>query len=743
MEKIFKTEEENELLTVDGVIESVIYRNSENGYSVCDLETEGGELITVVGNMPFIAEGEIIRAMGKWFNHPSFGRQFKIEYMEKQLPVTSSAIQKYLASGAVKGIGPKLASKIVGKYGADSFDVIENHPEWLSDLPGISQKKAQEMSESFKEQFGIRAVMMFCRDFFGPETSIKIFKRWGAGAVDVIKDNPYLLCDEIYGVGFERADKIADSLGFDKSSPERIKAGVKCLLGINAIQEGHVFIPRSKVIAATAQMLSVSEDSVIEAVDALLTESKLTCEKIGSKDAIYLTQYNKAEKYIAHKLDMLDKLFPKFDLSDIDRFITQIELENNIQYDIMQKKAIENSLNSGVMILTGGPGTGKTTVIKAVISAYERIGLRVALAAPTGRAAKRMSEATGHDAKTIHRMLEFEYTSDGKLNFKRNENDILEEDAIIIDEASMVDVLLMEALLKATKPGARIMIIGDADQLPSVGAGNILNDLIECERFNTIKLKEIFRQAQESLIITNAHMINHGEYPELDAKSGDFFFINRTDDESIAKTIVDLCLNRLPKKYGEDIKDNIQVITPSRKGAAGTESLNSVLQKYLNPKKENKKEVKYRDKIFRVGDKVMQIKNNYDITWEKNGVGGVGIFNGDIGTVEAISLSDETMMIDFDGREAEYDFSMLDELDHAYAITVHKSQGSEYSVVILPVYNYTPKLLTRNLLYTAVTRAQDMAILVGRPDVIMGMVNNNRITKRYTGLKQFLYELDK
>ncbi len=385
-----------------------------------------------------------------------------------------------------------------------------------------------------------------------------------------------------------------------------------------------------------------------------------------------------------------------------------------------------------------------STVIKAVISVYERLGLNVALAAPTGRAAKRMSEATSHEAKTIHRMLEFEYSTESRLSFGRNEKNRLDEDAIIIDEASMVDILLMEALLRAVKPGAKIMLIGDADQLPSVGAGNVLNDLIDSDRFNTVKLKEIFRQARESLIITNAHLINNGEYPEIMSKSSDFFFLQRPDDEKIAKTVADLCMNRLPKRYGERIKDSLQIITPSRKGAAGTEALNMLLQKYMNPPGDTKKEKKYRNgRIFRVGDKVMQIKNNYDVEWEKDEIRGVGIFNGDIGTITDISYSDESMTIVFDGRSAKYDFSMLDELDHAYAITVHKSQGSEYPVVIIPIYNYTPKLLTRNLIYTAVTRAQEMVIMVGRPDVLMGMVDNNRLTKRYTGLKWFLHELDR
>ena len=733
----------NELLSVEGTVENIVFKNDENGYTVCELATPDDELITLVGIMPFLGEGEIIKAMGNWEIHSNFGRQFKIRYFEKQLPADESAILKYLQSKAVKGIGPVTAERIVEKFGAETFEVIENHHEWLTQIQGITLKKAVQINENFKMQFGIRAVMMFCRDFFGPVTAVKIYKKWGGSAVDVIKANPYILCDEIHGIGFERADKVARSVGIENNDAARIKSGIKYILNYNALHNGHVYIPEEKLLPAAAELLGID---IAEAEDALFDldgDSQVMIVKINSRNCVYLSSYYNAERYTVSKLDLLDKVCPKLDMGDIEKFIAQIESEESIVYAPMQRKAIAKALNNGVMILTGGPGTGKTTVIKAVLRVFDRLGYGALMAAPTGRAAKRMSEATRYEAKTIHRLLEMEYGEDSFPRFKRDDKNPLDEDVIIIDETSMVDTLLMAALLKAIKPGARLILIGDADQLPPVGAGNVLNDIISSERFTTVKLKEIFRQAEKSLIITNAHAINNGKYPELNVKDNDFFFIPRAEDGEIANTVADLCLNRLPRTYGENIKNNIQVITPSRKGAAGTELLNVLLQKTLNPKTPKKKEKKSRDVVFREGDKIMQIKNNYDIGWEKDGKSGLGIFNGDIGIIERIDLNEETMILNFDERAAVYDFSMLDELEHAYAITVHKSQGSEYPVVIIPVYRYAPKLLTRNLLYTAVTRAQDMVVMVGQADAVNRMVDNNRQIKRYTGLEYFLAMLNK
>lgn len=728
-------EKNDDLVVLEGVIDHVTYQNETNGYAVCDLDI-GDEIYTIVGIMPYAAAGEEIKVMGKWETHASYGRQLRVEFYEKQLPANAQSMYKYLASGAIKGIGKVTAKKIIDHFGDDTFEVIEHHPEYLTDIPGITPKKARQINESFQEQFGMRSVMLFCRDFFGPSTTLKIYKRWGSGAVDLIRQNPYILCEEIYGIGFERADEMAKSLGCAANSPFRIRSGLRYALSYNATRNGHVFIPADKLVVLTAHLLELEEEKVREILDAGVNEIRLI--RYGGIDCAYLEDYYQAEKYIAQKLTLLDEVSPPVGIDDIGRMIMQIEREEGIEYAALQRQAIKAALTGGVMVLTGGPGTGKTTIVRAIIRLTERMGNTVALAAPTGRAAKRMSEATQCEAKTIHRMLEMKYTADGKPQFLRDENDLLDEDVFIIDEASMVDTLLLAALLKAIKPGARLILIGDADQLPSVGAGNVLCDIINSERFSTVRLTEIFRQAQESRIITNAHAINHGDLPVLDDKNGDFFFLTRENEAQIAPTIADLCLNRLPRSYGDAIRQDIQIITPSRKGKAGTEVLNQMLQAAQNPPAKGKKERRFRDIIFREGDKVMQIKNNYDITWSRGDDEGCGIFNGDIGMIESMNLADEQLTVRFDDRTAIYDFTQLEELEHAYAITVHKSQGSEYPVVVMPIYTYSPKLLTRNLLYTAVTRAQRMVVMVGRPDVVQAMVENKRQVNRYTGLRYLL-----
>ncbi len=730
----------DELTEIEGQVEHIVYQNEENGYTVFELSVSDTDYITAVGILPFLRVGELVKLLGKWSLHQSYGKQFSVEAYEKALPATEAAILKYLSSKAVKGVGPKTAVKIVGKYGTETFDVIEHNPEWLTDIPGITFEKAMKISESFKENFGIRSVMVFCKDFFGPSTAVKIYKRWGGAAVDVIKQNPYALCEEIYGIGFESADRIARSIGLGNDCEERIKSGIKYFLQYNANQNGHVFIPEDKLCLAASKMLGVGEDRIVSAKDDLESDGQLVIVTYGRRRCVYLKKYYEADFYTAQKLDMLQKMCDKISVEDADRFINGLEAELDMSYARLQRKAIINSLSNGVMVLTGGPGTGKTTVVRAILTLFRRMGLKIALAAPTGRAAKRLSEATSYEARTIHRLLEMEYDKGSEPRFRRCETDLLEEDVIIIDEASMVDSLLMKALLKAIKPGARLILVGDADQLPSVGAGYVLSDIIKSGCFNTVELNEIFRQASESLIVTNAHSINCGEYPELTVKNKDFFFLPRERDTDVAKTIVDLCVNRLPKKYGRSIINDIQVITPSHKGAAGTDCLNSMLQKALNPQITGKKEKKVRDVVFRVGDKVMQVKNNYDIEWEKDGNAGVGIFNGDIGRIEQINPEDENMVINFDDRIVVYDFELLSELEHSYAITIHKSQGSEYPIVIMPVYNYSPMLLTRNLLYTAITRAQQMVILVGDARIVYGMVDNNRQVNRYTGLKYILRE---
>lgn len=730
------------LLSIEGSVEKIIYQNEENGYTVCEIFTPSDELFTLVGNMPYLSEGETISALGNWVNHATFGKQFKVEFYEKQLPATETAILKYLASGAVRGIGKVTARRIVSQFGADSFEVIEHNPQWLAEIPGISPKKAEQISASFAAQFGMRNVMMFCREYFGPTTAVRIYKKWGNGAVERIKQNPYILCGEIYGVGFEKADAIAKNLGIKKNAPERIAMGLKYVLMHNAASNGHSFLPLDKLCAVAKRLLSCEMNEIEDEAAALESRGEIVCVRHEGMKCAYLRDYYEAEKYTASKLCALDRAGKNLGEDNVLSLISMVERESNMEYAVLQKRAICQAASNGVFILTGGPGTGKTTVVRAIIRVFDAMGLRIALAAPTGRAAKRMSQSAGEEAKTIHRLLEMEYGAEDKLRFRKNENDQLEDDVIIIDEASMLDLMLTNALLKAIKPGARLILIGDVNQLPPVGAGHVFDDIIKSDRFATVELTHIFRQAQESLIVTNAHAVNHGEYMNLESKSGDFFFLPRQDDAQTAATIAELCKKRLPKSYGLTVFEGIQVITPSRKGDAGTEMLNSALQSAINPPARGKAEKKVRDFTLREGDKVMQIKNNYDIEWNKNGSQGFGIFNGDIGVIKKIDLSEELITVDFEDKICEYDYTMLDELELAYAITVHKSQGSEYPIVVMPLYRYTPKLLTRNLLYTAITRAQSIVILVGNGEVAKAMVDNNRQTKRYTGLRYALEKYD-
>lgn len=726
------------LLTLEGIVERVIYANEANGYAVCELLTDDGELCVIVGVMPFLSEGETIKALGSYINHQTFGRQFKVEFYEKQLPATESAILKYLSSGAIKGIGPITAKRIVSKYMLETFDVLEKHPEWLADIPGISAKKAREIGDIFREQFGMRNVMMFCRDFFGPSVSVKIFKELGAGAVDIIKNDPYILCERISGIGFDKADEVARSLGIPRNSDGRIAAGVKYVLTYNASENGHVCLPLSKLVPTADKLLHSGEDKILGVIKDRAKSGFFVIKDIDGAKFVYTFEMAEKEDYIAKKLCELEDVSHVMEIANLDALIEKTETENDIRYASMQRRAIEGAVTNSVFLLTGGPGTGKTTVVRAMIRIFKSMGAKLSLCAPTGRAAKRMTEAAGIEAKTIHRMLEAEFGDDGELHFSRNEDNHIDSDVIIVDEASMVDIDVMFALLRAMKKTARLILIGDANQLPPVGAGYIFRDMLDSDRFTSVELSKIFRQAEESYIVVNAHAINRGEYMELSHRDSDFFFLRRSSDSETVDTIVDLCKNRLPKKYGVSVFDGIQVISPSHKGEAGTEPLNIRLQAAINPPSREKREKKTPHGVLREGDKVMQIKNNYDIPWAQNGKSGNGMFNGDIGTVIKIDYVSENVSVDFDGKTADYDFSMLDELELAYAITVHKSQGSEYPIVVIPLYRYTPKLLTRNLLYTAVTRAQAMMILVGDEDVSRSMIDNNRRTKRYTGLLYML-----
>lgn len=716
-----------------GIVENIVFYNEENGYSILDFAIDTNEIVTVVGSLPYVCEGDSLTVYGKWVNNPKYGAQFKIEQYEKIMPTDAAAILKYLSSGGIKGIGPKTAQRIVEHFGDDTFEVMENHPEWLADINGISYKKAMEIAEDFAKKAGMRASMMFFRNYFGTTMTVKIYQKWGSKAVDIAKKNPYKLCEEIDGIGFEKADEIAMSLGLESDSSERIMGGIRYVLSFNAGQNGHTCLPYEKLRAAAATMLGVEEKSVESAIEGLIGLEKIAFSTYDGVKYVFDREMYDSERYIADKLVSIDKTCINADITDIHRYIAREELENGIKYAELQRKAIIEAMSNGVMILTGGPGTGKTTVVRALLKIFKGMGMKVALAAPTGRAAKRLSESTSTEAKTIHRLLEINYDSN-TFCFLRDEKNYLDENIIIVDEASMADTPLFCALLKAIKPGAKLIIIGDANQLPSVGAGNVLRDIIECGRFATVELTEIFRQASESLIISNAHKINSGEMPVLGVNDNDFFFLPRRSDADIASTVVDLCKNRLPKAYGIAAASGIQVISPSRKGAGGVENLNIMLQEALNPKP--KKDVSYthRSRSFRVGDKVMQTKNNYQIEWEKESKKGLGVFNGDIGEIMELNLKDKYMTILFDDKEVRYEFNMLDDLDHAYAITVHKSQGSEYPIVIIPAYQAPPMLLTRNLLYTAVTRAQRMVIIVGREDVVKTMVESNRQIMRYTCL---------
>ena len=738
-----KREDPSGLERLEGSVERVIFANEENGYTICDLAaSEDGEIVTAVGIMPMIGAGDHLCLYGKWVHNPKYGRQFEVSQYERVMPADTASMLRYLASRAIKGIGPKTAQRIIDEFGEDSFDVIENHPEWLASIKGISMKTALAASESFREQAGIRSAMMFFRDYFGVSTTVKIYKKWGGSAVDIAKKNPYRLCNEIEGIGFERADSLASGLGVRTDHPERIMSGIRYVLAQNAIQNGHVCLPRAKLRETAAELLGVSEAQTEEGIALLLKSGGLHYVLRREQEILYDAASYESEKYIAEKLVLLDRMCPALDLRDIDRFIENEEEKSGISYAAMQKRAITDALRYGVMILTGGPGTGKTTVVRALIHIFDSMGYDIALAAPTGRAAKRLSEATSMEAKTLHRLLEMSFESGEKATFNRNEHELLDEQVIIVDEASMIDQALMCALLKAVKPGARLIIIGDSDQLPSVGAGNILRDLIDSQRFATVRLDEIFRQARQSLIVRNAHAVNKGEMPDLSVKDNDFFFLRRGGDREIALTIADLCQNRLPKTYGEMARRGIQVIAPSRKGESGTESLNLLLQATLNPPSRYLREHKFRDRVFREGDRVMQTRNNYDILWsrDRDGKTGSGIFNGDIGVIEEINEPENYMILLFDERRVEYDFSLLEDLDHAYAITVHKSQGSEYPIVILPMCTAASMLLSRNLLYTAVTRGEKMVILVGREEIVREMVENNRQTMRYTGLAHWLRE---
>lgn len=721
-----------------GVVEDVTYRREDTGFTVMDIFADD-EYVTVVGVLPELSEGESVRLRGTWGYHATFGKQFKAQLCERSMPSSSADLLRYLSSGAVRGIGPATAKKIIERFGENSFDVLENQPERLADIKGISLKKAKDISKIFNEQFAVRQIMISL-ERFGMTTHecLEAYKLYGANAVDMIKANPYALCSDIVGMGFERADAIASALPEPPDRAYRVSAGIVHVVKYN-LNNGHTCVPRKKLIAPSSGLLEADEDTIEAAIDALVESGRLISQMMNGKEFLFLPQIYSAEKLAAQRILVMTK-FPPAGRVTVEEDIEKIEKEENIHYESKQREAILTAANKGILILTGGPGTGKTTALNGILKLFELDGIDVALTAPTGRAAKRMSEITGKEAKTIHRLLEVEWDKHDRPYFSRNARNPISAGAVIVDELSMVDISLFASLLDALPLGCRLIMVGDSDQLPAVGAGSVLHDLILSGVLPVVELKEVFRQAMQSRIVTNAHKIVSGQMPELHDKNNDFFFMKRNSAYDTAATVAELCTVRLPKAYLYSPINDIQVLCPSRKGETGTVSLNKRLQAVINPPSPEKKELQSGSRIFREGDKVMQIKNNYNIIWTKDSEEGTGVFNGDIGTVKKIDKANGCLAVWFDDKEAVYSTDNLQELEHAYAITVHKSQGNEFNAVVIPVMGVVPQLCYRNLLYTAVTRAKKLMVMVGSEKQIRDMVENNTRSKRYSALKFFLTE---
>lgn len=726
-----------EEIIIEGIIEDIVYSNPDNGYSVIDIN-HNNQLVTAVGIMPSCCPGEKIRLKGNWTKHPTFGTQFRANACERSMPKTSADMLRYLSSGSVKGIGPATAMKIIERFGDDTFEILEKEPERLADIKGISLQKAKEMGKSFQQQFAVRETMIALERFdMSPTECINAYKAFGAAAVERITENPYVLCREGVGIRFERADEIAQSFPEKVSSLFRNRAGILHILKHN-LRNGHTCLPREKLIIPSKELLGIEREETQQIIQELIEDKELKEEFFDDKSYIFLPEEYYDEKSIADRIKVMLK-FPPAQGRTVDKDIDKIEERKNIRFEQKQREAIKTAVTKGMLVLTGGPGTGKTTTLNGILELYEKRGLRVLLAAPTGRAAMRMSEVTGKEAKTLHRLLEVEWRDDSRRpHFVRNMENPLEADAVIVDELSMVDTHLFAALLDALPLGCRLVMVGDSDQLPPVGAGNVLQDIISSGLLPVVALTEVFRQSLESLIVTNAHRIVKGEYPDLSKTDKDFFFLQRGSIFQTASTVTDLYVNRLPKAYSYNPLEDIQIICPSRKGELGTVSLNAALQGIVNPASRNKEEFSGSGKVFREGDKVMQIKNNYDIVWTRGKETSSGIFNGDIGIVIAINHNASFMKIDFDGRIALYPFENIGELELAYAITVHKSQGCEFEAVIMPVCSVIPQLSYRNLLYTAVTRAKNRLVIVGTQSQINAMVDNDKKTRRYSSLKHLL-----
>ncbi len=721
---------------IEGTVYHITFQNENNGYTVCDISVDNA-LISAVGCMPSLTCGEKVRLSGTWVNNPSYGEQFSVTLFERLMPKEAGAILLYLSSGIIKGIGAATARKIVDEFGADSLEIIESQPEKLAKIKGITKDKAQSIHEAFIEKRSVQSTIMFLQGFgVSVEFAMRAHSVLGNDAVLRIKKNPYVLCDEVAGIGFESADKIAMAMNGELSAKGRINSGICHVLKVAASTMGHTYLPESQLTEYTSRLLDVDEELVINQYTDLLKEKILYLfQSYNEGKCFQLASYYKAERYIAKKLLSLAKEPDQKEEETLIPHIKNSEKKSGIILSEEQKEAVKRGILGGVTVITGGPGTGKTTIIRTIIHCLSERGLTFSLAAPTGRAAKRMSDACLFEAKTIHRLLEIEYSKDSIPYFSHDEDNPLDTDFLIIDEVSMVDTLLMHSLLKAVAPGTGLIFLGDADQLPSVGAGSVLNDIVLSSTIKTMHLTYIYRQAAESMIVTNAHRINSGEMPVYNKRDNDFFLVSRSSAESIGSTITDLCINRLPQKYGFNPLSDIQVITPVKKSLIGVFELNSRLQEVLNPPSSKKNELRTGEIIFREGDKVMQTENDYNIEWTKNSENGKGIFNGDMGIIKTIDKFHKVIAINFDdGRNCNYTYDQMSRITLSYAITVHKSQGSEFPCVIMPVYKCAPQLMTRNLFYTAVTRAKSLVVLVGMAEASEEMVRNTSERKRYSAL---------
>lgn len=731
---------------LSGFVENIVFKSEDTGYVVCKIRSEKN-LVSAVGTIPFIKEGQNVKLTGYWTVHKQFGNQFNIQEYEELLPNSLDGIEKYLSAGIIHGIGPVTAKKIIEKFGEETLDIMENHIEKLMEIEGIGEKKFQIIYESYIEQQGLKEVILyFHKHGVTNNQCVKIYKKFGPNARQIVSHNPYILCEEISGIGFKTADRIAMSIGIENNSDFRIQSGIKYVMN-QFCASGNTFMPKKNIIEECEKNLVISKDLIEKNIYNMSAEQKIVVEKINEVEVGFLLPYYYCELGVTSKIITLGLQEIQTINSDVDFEVNVFEKEQKIKFAPSQREAILGAFNNGIEIITGGPGTGKTTIIKCIIDIYENNGMKVILGAPTGRAAKRMTESTGREAKTIHRLLEMGVSDGDESVFEKGESSPLDADVIIIDEASMIDIMLMQNLLKAIRLGTRLIIVGDVDQLPSVGPGNVLKDLIECEYIKVIRLKDIFRQAAESLIVTNAHRINEGQMPILNQKDKDFFFINQENIERVVDTIIDLINRRLPTfNTSWDKLRDMQVLTPMRKGVLGVTNLNLRLQEIFNPPSKEKKEKSLRDIVFREGDKVMQTKNNYSLKWIRvGGVGeneGVGVFNGDLGFIQSVDEEQKSLTIIFDDeRKVIYDFNYLDELDLAYATTIHKSQGSEFKVVIIPSFMGSPFLMNRNLLYTGITRAKQLVVVVGLQKALMYMINNTDSMERYSALKYRIREI--